>query len=132
VVAIVRASLGVAQSGPLVVIARMDSVTPNPKKRGYELPPGCKDLIHVLQGATSKQSLSTPRVNGMIRARKVRVIGEQGERHGIMSLAEALHLARSHGIDLVEIGPQARPPICRLVDYGRFRYELSKRRKGKP
>ncbi|HKS38382.1 MAG TPA: translation initiation factor IF-3 [Verrucomicrobiae bacterium] len=109
----------------------MGSITPNPKKRTYELPPGCKDLIHVLQGAPSKPSLGTVRVNGRIRARKVRVIGERGEQHGVMSLAEALQLARARSVDLVEIAPLAKPPICRMVDYGRFRYEQSRRRKSK-
>ena len=109
----------------------MASITPNPKKRSYLLPPGCKDLIHVLQGTPLKPSLSTARVNGKIQAREVRVIGEQGEQLGIMPLAEALRLAQSRSIDLVEIAPRARPPICRIVDYGKFRYEWSRRRKRK-
>lgn len=85
----------------------------------------------MLQGAPSKRSLSPARVNGRIRAREVRVIGEQGEQLGVMSLAAALQLARSRGVDVVEIAPRAKPPICRIVDHGRFRYELSRRRKGK-
>src|SRR5262245_30234363 len=107
----------------------MASITPNPKKRGYLLPPGCKDLIDILQGVPSQLSLSTARVNGKIRAPEVRVIGERGEELGIMPLADALQLAASCSIDLVEIAPRARPPVCRIVDYGRFRYELSRRRK---
>ena len=59
------------------------------------------------------------------------VLGEQGEQLGIMPIAEALRLAQSRGIDLVEIAPRARPPTCRIVDYGKFRYELSRRRKRK-
>ena len=107
----------------------MASITPNPKKRSYLLPPGCKDLFDVLQGTPPKLSPSTFRLNGKIQAREVRVIGEQGEQLGIMPLAEALRLAQSRSIDLVEIAPRARPPICRIVDYGKFRYELSRRRK---
>ena len=110
----------------------MGNITPNPKKRGYLLPPGCKDLIHVLQGAPKTQSLTPVRINGKIRAREVRVIGEQGEQLGILSLADALSLARSHGIDLVEIAPTAKPPVCRIVDFGRYRYEASNNQKKKP
>jgi hypothetical protein len=117
----------------LASATRMGSITPNPKKRGYLLPPGCKDLVHVLQGAPKSPSLATSvRINGKIRAQEVRVIGEQGEQFGILSLVDALSLARSRGVDLVEIAPKARPPICRIVDFGRFRYEASKKRKKKP
>jgi len=102
----------------------------DPNKRGFTLPPGCKDLIHVSQGVPPKPSLGiSVRVNGKIRSREVRVIGEQGQRLGIMSLAEAINLARSRNTDLVEIARHAKPPVCRLVDYGKFRYEMSKRRK---
>ena len=112
--------------------SRMGSITPGPKKRGYLLPPGCKDLIDVLQGTPPKASPGTTfRANGRIRAREVRVIGERGRQLGIMPLSEALSLARAGGIDLVEIAPHAKPPVCRLVDYGKFRYELSIRRKRK-
>lgn len=69
------------------------------------------------------------RVNGKIRAREVRVIGIDGKQAGILSLAEALNLARSHGVDLVEIAPTANPPVCRVVDYGKFRYEQAKKDK---
>ncbi len=68
------------------------------------------------------------RVNGKIRAREVRVIGEEGQL-GVMSLGEALTLARSKGVDLVEVAATANPPVCRLVDYGKFRYEQAKRDK---
>ena len=69
------------------------------------------------------------RVNGKIRAREVRVIGSDGKQLGILSLGDALTLARSHGVDLVEIAPNATPPVCRIVDYGKFRYEQAKRDK---
>ena len=69
------------------------------------------------------------RVNGKIRAREVRVIGTDGKQLGILSLGDALTLARSHGVDLVEIAPNATPPVCRIVDYGKFRYEQAKRDK---
>lgn len=70
-----------------------------------------------------------PRVNGKIRAREVRVIGLDGKQIGILPLGDALALARSHGVDLVEVAPTATPPVCRIVDYGKFRYEQAKKDK---
>lgn len=69
------------------------------------------------------------RVNGKIRAREVRVIGQEGNQLGIISLPDAITLARNQGVDLVEIAPNATPPVCRLVDFGKFRYEQSKKDK---
>lgn len=69
------------------------------------------------------------RVNGKIRAREVRVIGIDGKQIGILPLGEALTLARQHGVDLVEVAPNADPPVCRLIDYGKYRYEQAKREK---
>lgn len=69
------------------------------------------------------------RVNGKIRAREVRVIGVNNEQVGVLSLGDAINMARANGVDLVEIAPNATPPVCRLVDFGKYRYELSKRDK---
>ncbi len=69
------------------------------------------------------------RVNGKIRAREVRVIGVDGKQLGILSLGDALTMARNNAVDLVEIAPNATPPVCRLVDFGKFRYEQAKRDK---
>ena len=69
------------------------------------------------------------KVNGKIRAREVRVIGDDGRQLGVMPLGSALTLARAGGVDLVEIAPSATPPVCRLVDFGKFRYEQSKKDK---
>ncbi len=69
------------------------------------------------------------RVNGKIRAREVRVIGVDGKQLGIISLGDALTLARQHTVDLVEIAATATPPVCRLVDFGKYRYELAKKEK---
>lgn len=77
----------------------------------------------------SSSSVAFTRVNGKIRAREVRVIGVDGNQLGVLSLGEALTLARSNGVDLVEIAPNATPPVCRLVDFGKFRYEQAKREK---
>jgi translation initiation factor IF-3 len=69
------------------------------------------------------------RVNGKIRAREVRVIDGDQKNLGVMSLGEAISLARSNQVDLVEVNPNAVPPVCRLVDFGKFRYEQAKREK---
>ncbi len=68
-----------------------------------------------------------PRRNGKIRAREVRVLDEHKNQLGVMSLNEALALARSKGLDLVEIAATATPPVCRIVNYGKFMYEEAKR-----
>ncbi len=78
---------------------------------------------------SSSSSASFVRVNGKIRAREVRVIGADGKQAGVLSLGDALNLARVHGVDLVEIAPNANPPVCRIVDFGKFRYEQSKKDK---
>jgi translation initiation factor IF-3 len=69
------------------------------------------------------------RINGKIRAREVRVIGPDNKQVGVMTLNDALALARSNGVDLVEIAPTATPPVCRVVDFGKFRYEQAKKDK---
>jgi translation initiation factor IF-3 len=69
------------------------------------------------------------RVNGKIRAREVRVIATDGKQLGVLSLGDALTMARTSGVDLVEIAPNATPPVCRLVDFGKYRYEQAKRDK---
>jgi translation initiation factor IF-3 len=69
------------------------------------------------------------RVNGKIRAREVRVIGTDNKQLGVLTLGEALNLARAAGVDLVEVAAAANPPVCRLVDFGKFRYEQAKRDK---
>jgi translation initiation factor IF-3 len=78
---------------------------------------------------SSSSSASFVRVNGKIRAREVRVIGIDGKQLGVLSLGEALTMARANGVDLVEIAATANPPVCRLVDYGKYRYEQAKREK---
>ena len=69
------------------------------------------------------------RINEEIRAREVRVIGSDGEQIGIMSGREAQQLAYEKHLDLVEIAPTAKPPVCRIMDYGKYRYEQQKREK---
>ncbi|MCM1263138.1 MAG: translation initiation factor IF-3 [Butyrivibrio sp.] len=68
-------------------------------------------------------------MNEQIRDKEVRVIGEDGEQLGIMSPKEALKLAEEAGVDLVKIAPTANPPVCRIVDYGKYKYEQTRKEK---
>jgi translation initiation factor IF-3 len=67
------------------------------------------------------------RVNERIRAKEVRVIDEDGQQLGVMSPAQGLRLAIERGLDLVEVAPQANPPVCRIIDFGKYLYEQKKR-----
>lgn len=67
------------------------------------------------------------RVNERIRVPQVRVIGDDGSQVGILPVREALAMAQSKGLDLVEVSPTARPPVCRIMDYGKFKYEQNRR-----
>lgn len=110
----------------------MSGTSPTPGKRDYLLPPGCEDLTDVLKSPLpeSPPSFSAKvKVNGKITTPEVHVIGKQGEHLGIMAIADALKLAKSGSIDLIEIAPTTKPPVCRLVDFGKFRYEQSKQKK---
>lgn len=69
------------------------------------------------------------RTNEEIRAREIRVIGEDGTMLGVMSVPEALNIADEKKLDLVEVSPNAVPPVCRILDYGKYRYEAQKREK---
>lgn len=68
-------------------------------------------------------------INEQIRDKEIRLIGESGEQLGIMSSREALKLAEEAGLDLVKIAPTAKPPVCKIVDYGKYRYELARKEK---
>ena len=68
-------------------------------------------------------------MNEAIRAREVRVIGANGENVGILPIAEAIAAARAGGLDLIEVSAQANPPVCRIADYGKFKYEQKKKEK---
>jgi translation initiation factor IF-3 len=68
-------------------------------------------------------------INEAIRAREVRLIDQDGEQLGIKSLREALQIAADKNLDLVNVAPTAKPPVCRIMDYGKFRYEQSKKEK---
>ena len=68
-------------------------------------------------------------INGAIRARQVRVIDENGEMKGIMDTRDALRMAEEAKLDLVAVSPNAEPPVCKILDYGKYRYELQKKDK---
>jgi translation initiation factor IF-3 len=67
------------------------------------------------------------RINERIRAREVLLVGENGERLGVLTLPQALEMAREADLDLVEVAPNSNPPVCRLLDYGKFKYEQAKK-----
>ncbi|MDQ3944886.1 MAG: translation initiation factor IF-3 [Actinomycetota bacterium] len=69
------------------------------------------------------------RINERIRAREVRLVGPNGDQIGVKPLPEALHIAREHDLDLVEVAPNANPPVCKIMDFGKFKYEQDVRRK---
>jgi len=68
-------------------------------------------------------------INEQIRDKEVRVIGEDGEQLGVMASVDALKLAEDAGVDLVKIAPTAKPPVCRIVDYSKFKYEQIRKEK---
>ena len=68
-------------------------------------------------------------INEHIRDREIRLIGEDGEQLGIMSARDAMKLAREANLDLVKIAPTAKPPVCKIIDYGKYRYEQARREK---
>lgn len=68
-------------------------------------------------------------INEQIRDKEVRVIGENGDQLGVMSIKEAMRLADEAELDLVKIAPTAKPPVCKIVDYGKYRYELARKEK---
>ena len=68
-------------------------------------------------------------INEQIRDREVRVISEDGEQLGIMSAREAMKLAEQAELDLVKIAPKAQPPVCKIIDYGKYKYELARKEK---
>jgi translation initiation factor IF-3 len=74
-----------------------------------------------------KDIRKTQRTNEAIRAEEVRLIGEKGEQLGVFPLREALEIARGHNLDLVEVAPQADPPVCRLLDFGKYSYERARK-----
>ena len=69
-----------------------------------------------------------PRINREIKAKEVRLINYNGENLGVVSISEALGIAQEVGLDLIEISPQVTPPVCKVLDYGKYKYELQKKK----
>ncbi len=68
-------------------------------------------------------------INEQIRDREVRLISETGEQLGVMSAKDAMKIAREANLDLVKVAPQAKPPVCKIIDYGKYRYEMARKEK---
>lgn len=75
------------------------------------------------------KTISELMLNEQIRDKEIRLVGEDGEQLGIMSAKDALKMAKEAGLDLVKIAPTAKPPVCKIVDYGKYRYEQARREK---
>ncbi|MCK5597560.1 MAG: translation initiation factor IF-3, partial [Candidatus Eisenbacteria sp.] len=73
--------------------------------------------------------MQSPRINRRIRIPQVRVINDEGEQLGVIPTSEALAMAEERGLDLVEVSPKAKPPVCKIMDYGKYMYQLNKRAK---
>ncbi|MGB2264442.1 MAG: translation initiation factor IF-3, partial [Glaciecola sp.] len=79
-----------------------------------------------MKGANNKAQSDKARINDEINVSEVRLIGKDGEQVGVVTLAEAQEMADTNSLDLVEISPNAEPPVCKVMDYGKFLFEKSK------
>ena len=77
--------------------------------------------------AVNRNIIKELRVNERIRGKEVRLVGDKGEQLGIMALYQAREVAQKHNLDIVEVAPAAVPPVCRLMDYGKFKYLQTKK-----
>jgi translation initiation factor IF-3 len=110
-----RGGVGPARSaGPFVVEGRGRRRGPAPSRT--VTPPGFGGPIS-----------AEPRINDRIRVPEVRLVGPNGEQVGIVAIGEALRLAQENDLDLVEVAPMARPPVAKLMDYGKFKYEAAQK-----
>ena len=92
------------------------------------MPKGIR-VLYFLNGGASTISKAVHELNEEIRDKEIRLIGDDGEQLGIMTPDAALAIADEKGLDLVKISPQAQPPVCKLMNYGKFRFEQGKREK---
>jgi len=83
--------------------------------------------VHVLTLFRGGHISTEPRINDRIRVSEVRLVGPEGEQVGIVRIEDALRLAAEADLDLVEVAPMARPPVCKLMDYGKFKYEAAQK-----
>jgi len=79
--------------------------------------------------ASRRNNQDDTRINSFIKSPEVRLITEKGEQFGIVSISRALNMAESAGLDLVEIAENSKPPVCKILDYGKYRYEKEKQKK---
>ena len=84
--------------------------------------------FHIVGLNNTTPSQDGPRINDLIRADSVRCIGANGEQLGVIPINEALKIAENLSLDLVEIQPNVNPPVCKILDYGKFKYEAQKRK----
>lgn len=94
-----------------------------------------RQLITLKEAKIAKENTNAPvrddngpRINEDIRVKEVRLIDETGENRGVVSIKEALAAAEEAGLDLIEISPQANPPVCKILDIGKYKYEMQKRK----
>ena len=80
-----------------------------------------------LRKAPANEGKNLPRINDNIRAREVRVVADNGAQLGILPLVKALEKASLASLDLVEVAPNEKPPVCRIMDYGKFKYQMAKK-----
>jgi len=92
---------------------------------GPDCSPGREGRL--LTGKSRGEAITEPRINDRIRVPEVRLVGPEGEQVGVVSIGEALRLAQDSELDLVEVAPMARPPVCKLMDYGKFKYEAAQK-----
>ena len=86
-------------------------------------------MFHSREGTIISKDSKELRINEEIRCKEVRLIDDAGEQLGVMAPRDAAKVASEKGLDLVEIAPNANPPVCRIMDYGKYKYEQSKREK---
>lgn len=89
----------------------------------------CTKTKHLILLLRRYKTISELMLNEQIRDKEIRLVGEDGEQLGIMSAKDALKMAKEAGLDLVKIAPTAKPPVCKIVDYGKYRYEQTRREK---
>ena len=94
-----------------------------------------RQLTTIMEAKIAKENTNAPvrddngpRINEDIRVKEVRLIDETGENRGVVSIKEALAAAEEAGLDLIEISPQANPPVCKILDIGKYKYEMQKRK----
>ncbi len=87
------------------------------------------DAVSVFLSFMEGKKISELLINGQIREKEVRVIGEHGEQIGVLSIQEAMRMAEEAEVDLIMVAPKAAPPVCRLADYGKYRYEQMRKEK---